>query len=1115
MTTKPNMKEFMDATGVDAATASELLYGVVGANTDTRNWAAIMSSSDPTATARQATAQMYSEADATAETVRRSTTDPKLAGKSQETEYIRYNNPTGKTTILQAPDGTYAIVSADGLAMRAGFSSLEQAQQQGVNFGVGLESAKTNLTIPLVRQPPTQPVSPTTSQPATGGVPGGQAATIPQVVETPSFFNPVQSVPQTVTTQVRPPVYQSAPTTATTSFGVTPPTGTFGSPLQTSGLSAVPSSVTHKTHYAGTFGLVDPTIVAGSQGITGVQTVPYSNDFGQQIMVTESNGVPMTFVPPGYTRSANKPQGQSFAQPVPGFSEGGSVSDPQLDAMYTMATKFLGYRGPKSRRSLEDFAKSSPGAATKMKAYTSAMAKGGLVKGYQGGGVVTQPAPGQLTEDQLAGMSGNLLSQTLQPIQSPLAMIQPQAADFIPVDAGQTVPVAPFAEAATVGTTEQAAMPQFMTPASFTPTAVSQQIADETARLQAAQGQVSPEAQIQAAQSQLSSEAMAEGAKFNPQYLQLVAASNLPVTAGQLVAAQGQEEVAVSSKIAQSAGIDPAIAAQSVVSESELPQPAQIAESNMAQAQAIISAGKLSQDATAVAAKLNSFSVDNGTLAQAVQGDVNAQDTVQGQLASLMRQFDDGTPAWAAGAIRAANAVMAARGLNGSSMAGAAILQAAMESALPIAAQDAQTFAQMNLSNLDRRQQVALTNAAAQQGLALQNLNNEQQAALQNSANAFQLQSQDLSNMQQTVLANAQIKAALQSQNLNNRQQANLAVAARYAEVANMNLNNRQQTALQNNMNTLQVELANLSNKQQSYIANAQLEAALQNKQIDARQQAAIANAARFSEAANIQFSAEQQANLHNSQLVSTIGLQELNNRQAATLQNAAQIAAMDMANLNNRQQAAVQNAQNFLQMDLTNLNNEQQTGLFKSQQNIQALFTDQAAENAALQFNAASENQTNQFFSNLGAQVSQFNATQRNAMDQFNVNSVNAMRQFNSEIQQQRDLFNAQNGLVIAQANAQWRQNIATLNTAAQNQSNMEFARTINALTSTNLDQIWQRERDIMSYAFAQSESSQDRALNILLADKNLDAFREKMRADNKNARAALGSRIFFSLFS
>ena len=57
---KPNMKEFMDATGVDFKTASQLLYGVAGSNRDIRDWNAIMSSSDPKRAAQAATSQMYS-----------------------------------------------------------------------------------------------------------------------------------------------------------------------------------------------------------------------------------------------------------------------------------------------------------------------------------------------------------------------------------------------------------------------------------------------------------------------------------------------------------------------------------------------------------------------------------------------------------------------------------------------------------------------------------------------------------------------------------------------------------------------------------------------------------------------------------------------------------------------------------------------------------------------------------------------------------------------------------------------------------------------------------------------------------------------------------------------
>ena len=626
----------------------------------------------------------------------------------------------------------------------------------------------------------------------------------------------------------------------------------------------------------------------------------------------------------------------------------------------------------------------------------------------------------------------------------------------------------------------------------------------EMKKVAAAQGSTSG---ITAAQGALSTGATPGAPEFDTAFKQGVGFGDLNVTPDQLAEAKGQDEVVPAAKIAESSGIDPAIAQQATVSVNEIPQAAQIQESNMAQAQLAQSGGFLREDAVAYAAKLNSFSVDNETLASAIQGEVGALGTVQGQLEGLMKQFDDGTPVWAAGALRAANAAMASRGLAGSSMAGAAILQAAMESSLPIATQDAQTFNQMNMSNLDRRQQVALTNAAAQQGLALQNLSNEQQVALQNSTNAFALQTQDLSNMQQTFLANAQIKAAFQGQNLSNQQQVNLVTAARFAEVANMNLNNRQQTALVNNANNLQVDLANLSNRQQSYMANAQLSAALQGKQIDIQQQTAMQNAARFSEAANITFSADQQEQLHNSELMKTIGLANLNTAQATTLQNAATIAAMDSQNLSNRQQASVQQAQNFLQMDMANLSNEQQTELFKAQQRVQSLFSDQAATNAAAQFNASSENQVDQFFQNLGSQVSQFNATQSNAQSQYNAGQANTVNRFNAELNNQRDQFNAQNQLVIAQSNAQWRRQIATADTASVNRANELNANAILDISKTAYDNLWNYYGDTMEWAWKSANSELDRMNNLAIAELSADAtLAAQKSASSSAAGSALG---------
>jgi len=352
-------------------------------------------------------------------------------------------------------------------------------------------------------------------------------------------------------------------------------------------------------------------------------------------------------------------------------------------------------------------------------------------------------------------------------------------------------------------------------------------------------------------------------------------------------------------------------------------------------------------------------------------GEVQAA-SVQDELANLMQQFEGGdTPAWAAGSMRAATQMLAARGLGASSLAGQAVIQAAMESALPIA----------------------------------------------------------------------------------------------------------------------QIDTAN---KQQVALFKAEQRAKFMQMDFDQAFQAKVQNAARVSEIANMNFTAEQQIALENSKAANTMALQNLTNQQAIVMSEAAALSQLDMANLNNRQQAAVQNAQNFLQVDMSNLNNAQQTALFKQQSLVNSILSDQAAANAAQQFNATSENQTNQFFANLAASVNQFNAAQINAMKQFNADEVNTLLEFNAGLQDVRERFNAQNYLAVAQANAQWRQNLATINTAAANESNMEYTRTVNGLTMTSVDEIWQRERDILSMAFQMSENNANRANAVVLEKLAAEAAME-----------------------
>jgi len=56
---KPNTAQFVAAAKTDVSTASSMLYGVIGSNTDVRDWGTIMASPDPLATARALTSAMY------------------------------------------------------------------------------------------------------------------------------------------------------------------------------------------------------------------------------------------------------------------------------------------------------------------------------------------------------------------------------------------------------------------------------------------------------------------------------------------------------------------------------------------------------------------------------------------------------------------------------------------------------------------------------------------------------------------------------------------------------------------------------------------------------------------------------------------------------------------------------------------------------------------------------------------------------------------------------------------------------------------------------------------------------------------------------------------------
>ena len=212
--------------------------------------------------------------------------------------------------------------------------------------------------------------------------------------------------------------------------------------------------------------------------------------------------------------------------------------------------------------------------------------------------------------------------------------------------------------------------------------------------------------------------------------------------------------------------------------------------------------------------------------AEAAQGVVTEDMTVQGQLAKLTKNFDaTNPPSWAAGALRAVTAEMSARGLGASSLAGAALVQAALEKALPIASADAATYQQMATQNLSNRQQIAVLTAQQRAAFLGQEFDQNFQTRVVNAARVADIANLNFNAKQQVALENARLAQTVDLANLNSRQAAFMAELAQTATLETTNLNNRQQAAVANAQAALQIDLTNMSYEQQATVLKTQLTA--------------------------------------------------------------------------------------------------------------------------------------------------------------------------------------------------------------------------------------------------------------------------------------------------
>ena len=139
---RPNMREFMDATGASSQDASQLLYGVIGSNGDYRDWGAIMASDNPIDAARAATGQLYNSS-LTYEMV-----NDASYGTLAFSDELATNTLTTETTLgkqgnfaMHAAGDTSSLmaVSSSGLLLRGAGSSQEQIERTAWLFGFSTE----------------------------------------------------------------------------------------------------------------------------------------------------------------------------------------------------------------------------------------------------------------------------------------------------------------------------------------------------------------------------------------------------------------------------------------------------------------------------------------------------------------------------------------------------------------------------------------------------------------------------------------------------------------------------------------------------------------------------------------------------------------------------------------------------------------------------------------------------------------------------------------------------------------------------------------------------------------------------------------------------------------
>ena len=313
---------------------------------------------------------------------------------------------------------------------------------------------------------------------------------------------------------------------------------------------------------------------------------------------------------------------------------------------------------------------------------------------------------------------------------------------------------------------------------------------------------------------------------------------------------------------------------------------------------------------------------------------------VDAQMSRLLDGMQNGEmPMWASPAVSKVEQMLASRGLSASSVGQAALTNAIIQAALPMAQSNATALqgAATQQRDIEARESEA-------------NAQRSQQTALSNASTVFQMDMAQFTADQQRTLSNSKFMQTVSLTNASNDQQAAIQNAVIQSQINLAEANSITRLTSQNASAFLQMDMSNLSNDQQATMFTAQ-----------AKQQAMLSNQAASNASKQFNAASENQTNQFMANLATNVALDNTRQKNAMETFNAQQKNVNAAQNANRAADVSKLNAQLETQIDQYNSQQE----FSKNQWNVQ---NSQAIEQANTQWrrqsntiNSAAQNAVNQ----------------------------------------------------------------------------------------------------------------------------------------------------------